>query len=277
MFSIASIVPALPRIKIIDVGAADATDPPAYAGLTDALPCNVVGFEPGAAECERLNALNRPGHLYLPYAIGDGSQRTFYECSLPQCSSLFEPNEALADKFQYLAEPLRVVGTRTLETRRLDDFAETTGVDFLKIDVQGGELLVLQGAVERLRDVLVVHTEVEFLPLYKKQPLFADIDSLLRAQGFVFHTMIPFGRTFKPMVVNNDDSAWVRQILWADAVYVRDFMAFAELAPKSLLKLAAILHENYKSFDMAAFALEAYDRQTGSVLQRTYLERLSSG
>ena len=145
---------------------------------------------------------------------------------------MFEPNEALADKFQNLGELLRVVGTRTLETRRLDDFAETTGADFLKIDVQGGELLVLQGAVERLRDVLVVHTEVEFLPLYKNQPLFADIDSLLRDQGFAFHTMIPFGRTFKPMVVNNDGSAWVRQILWADAVYVRDFMAFAELAPE---------------------------------------------
>jgi hypothetical protein len=106
---------------------------------------------------------------------------------------LFEPNEALADKFQNLGELLRVVGTRTLETRRLDDFAETTGADFLKIDVQGGELLVLQGALERLRDVLVVHTEVEFLPLYKKQPLFADIDSFLRAQGFAFHTMIRSG------------------------------------------------------------------------------------
>jgi FkbM family methyltransferase len=275
LFSIASIVPALPRINIVDVGAADAADPPAYARLTDALPCDVVGFEPGATECEKLNALNRPGHLYLSHAIGDGSQRTFYECSAPYCSSLFEPDEALADKFQNLGELLRVVGTRTLETRRLDDFAETTGADFLKIDVQGGELLVLQGAVQRLRDVLVVHTEVEFLPLYKKQPLFADIDSLLRAQGFVFHTMIPFGRTFKPMVVNNDASAWLRQILWADAVYVRDFMAFAELAPESLLKLAAILHENYESFDMAALALEAYDRQTGSGLQRAYLGRLS--
>jgi FkbM family methyltransferase len=275
LFSIASIVPALPRIKIVDVGAADATDPPAYAGLTGRLPCDVVGFEPGAAECERLNALNRPGHLYLPYAIGDGSQRTFYECSKQHCSSLFEPNEALAYKFQYLGEPLRVVGTRTVETKRLDDFAETAGADFLKVDVQGGELLVLQGAVERLREVLVVHTEVEFLPLYKNQPLFADVDSFLRAQGFAFHTMIPFGRTFKPMIVDNDDSAWVRQILWADAVYVRDFMAFAELASQSLLKLAAILHENCNSFDMAALALEAYDRKTGAGLQMAYLKRLS--
>ena len=110
LFSIASIVPALPRIKIVDVGAADATEPPAYARLTAGLPCDVVGFEPGAAECEKLNALNRPGHLYLPHAIGDGSRRTFYECSAPYCSSLFEPNEALADKFQNLEELLRDSG-----------------------------------------------------------------------------------------------------------------------------------------------------------------------
>ena len=66
----------------------------------------------------------------------------------------------------------------------------------------------------------------------------------------------------------------MRQIVWADAVYIRDFMAFAELAPESLLNLAAILHENYKSFDVAALALEAYDRKTGSGLQMVYLRRL---
>ena len=191
------------------------------------------------------------------------------------CSSLLEPHQALADKLQNLGDLLRVVGTRTLETRRADDIAKTTCADFLKIDVQGGELLVLQGAVERLRDVVVVHTEVEFLPLYINQPLFADIDSFLRDQGFVFHTLIPFGRIFKPMVINNNGSAWLRQVLWADAVYVRDFMAFAELAPESLLKLAATLHENYESFDLAALALEAYDRQTKSGLQLAYLKRLS--
>jgi len=51
LFSIASIVPALPRIKIVYVGAADGAELPAYARLTGGLPCDVVGFEPGAAEC----------------------------------------------------------------------------------------------------------------------------------------------------------------------------------------------------------------------------------
>jgi hypothetical protein len=129
--------------------------------------------------------------------------------------------------------------------------------------------------VERLRTILAVHIEVEFLPLYKDQPLFADIDSFLRGQGFVFHTLVPHGRAFKPIGVNNDPSAWVRQTLWADAVYIRDFMRFPELAPEQLLKLAAILHEIYQSIDAAAFALGAYDAQNGSGLQGSYLRRLA--
>jgi FkbM family methyltransferase len=275
LFPIASFLPVLPRIRIVDVGAVDTTEAAAYARLINALPCTVVGFEPGADDCDKLNARNRPDHLYFAHAIGDGSPRTFYECRAPYCSSLFEPNIALADKFQNLGELLSVVATRPLETKRLDDLAETAGTDYLKIDVQGGELAVLRGAVERLRDVLVVHTEVEFLPLYKDQPLFADIDSFLRSQGFVFHTLVPFGRAFKPLVINNNASAWLRQIIWADVVYVRDFMAFSELAPESLLKLAAILHENYESYDMTALALEAYDKLMGSGLQTNYLRRLS--
>jgi FkbM family methyltransferase len=262
-------------LKIIDVGAAAAVDPPAYAKLARALPCTIVGFEPRAGECEKLNRLDSAAHLYLPYAIGDGTPRTFYECRSPYCSSLFEPNGPLLAKFQNLGDLLEVVGTHRTETRRLDDLSETAGADFLKVDVQGGELLVLQGAVERLRDILAVHIEVEFVPLYKNQPLFADIDTFLRAQGFAFHTLMPYGRTFKPIRVNNDDSGWVRQILWADAVYVRDFMAFAELAPEALIKLAAILHENYDSMDLAALALEAHDKRTGQSLQAEYLRRLS--
>jgi FkbM family methyltransferase len=228
-----------------------------------------------AAACEKLNARAIPGHIYLPHAIADGAPRRFYECNASECSSLLEPNNALADKFNNLDHLLRVVGSWTMETRRLDDLTETAGADFLKIDVQGGELLVLQGAEKRLAEMLVVHTEVEFLPLYKNQPLFADIDSFLRARGFAFHTMKPFGRTFKPLLVNNDIYASINQMIWADAVYVRDFMTFRELPPISLLKLAAILHENYQSFDLAALALDIHDKQTGSGLLSNYLRCLS--
>jgi hypothetical protein len=99
-----------------------------------------------------------------------------------------------------------------------------------------------------LKDVLVIQTEVEFVALYKEQPLFSDIDAFLRAIGFQFHRISTVGRTFKPLIVNNDVNATMSQQLWGDAIHVRDFMTFDQLAPLALLKLATILHENYGSF-----------------------------
>jgi hypothetical protein len=113
------------------------------------------------------------------------------------------------------------------------------------------------------------------VPLYKDQPLFADIDAHLRSKGFLLHQMGFTGRTFKPMVFKNDINAMLSQWLWGDAVYVRDFMQFDALAPAELLKLAAILHENYRSFDLAAVALAAYDRISGSRLQPRYVQELT--
>jgi FkbM family methyltransferase len=275
LFHISSLLPSLPRFKIVDVGAmtlGNGTEP--YAPLTKFLPCDVIGFEPVQAECDKLNAQGKPGHTYLPYFIGDGSTRTFYECNMPMTSSLFEPNSALLDKFQNLENLTRVVKTYTVQTRRLDDIPDVRGTDYLKVDVQGGEMLVYRGGEQILTDVLVIHTEVVFVPMYKDQPLFADIDAHLRGRGFAFHRMGISGRTFRPLIANKNPNKMLSQMLWADAIYVRDFMTFDQLAPLALLKLASIMHENYGSFDLVALALEAHDRKTGSSLQPAYIKHL---
>jgi hypothetical protein len=67
------------------------------------------------------------------------------------------------------------------------------------------------------------------------------------------------------------------QILWGDAVYVRDFMLFDGLSGPALLKMATIVHETYHSVDLAAVALDAYDRQQGTGLQPAYLKKLGGG
>lgn len=278
IFPIAPLLPVLPRIKIVDVGAmslGDGTEP--YAALMRALPCDIYGFEPVVAEFEKLNASAKPGHHYLPYFIGDGTKRTFYECNYTMTSSLFEPNTTLLAKFQNLEELVRVVKTHPVETKRLDDIPEMKGTDLLKVDVQGAELLVFQGAAKILDDVLVIHTEVEFVPLYKQQPLFGDIDVYLRSKGFTLHQIAPVSRVFKPLIFNNDVNAGLSQILWGDAVYVRDFMSFDRLSGEALLKLAAILHENYRSVDMVVAILATYDRQNGSSLQQNYMQKLMVG
>jgi FkbM family methyltransferase len=275
LFAISSLLPALPPLKIIDVGARSEGDAPPYAALLKAAPCSVYGFEPDIEEWGKLDRTKKDGQHFLPFAVGDGSTQTFHECTFPATSSIFEPNTPLLAKFQFLEELTRVTRSYRVDTRRLDDIAEIAGADFLKADVQGAELLVFRGAIETLRSVLVVHTEVIFVPLYKHQPLFGDVDCFLRAQGFQFHRLIgTAGRTFKPLTFINNPAAGMSQMLWGNVVYVRDFMDFDRLAPASLLKLAVILHENYGAADLAAVALESYDRQTGSSLQPPYIARL---
>lgn len=278
LFPIAPLLPPFPRLKITDIGAmslGEGTEP--YASLTQAVPCDVYGFEPGAGEFEKLKASAKPGHYYLPYFIGDGKTRTFYECNYTMTSSLFEPNTELLSKFQNLEELVRVQKTYPVETRRLDDIPQIAGTDLLKVDVQGAELLVFEGAAKTLDDVLVIQTEVEFVSLYKDQPLFGDIDVHLRSKGFTLHQIAPVSRVFKPLVLNNDVNAGLSQILWGDAVYVRDFMFLDRLSGETLLKLAVILHENFRSVDMAAAVLAAYDQQNGSGLQQLYLQKLMTG
>jgi len=159
----------------------------------------------------------------------------------------------------------------------LDDIPEVAGTDYLKLDTQGAELLILQGAQRLLQDVMVVHTEVEFVSIYKGQPLFAEVDQFLRQQGFVFHRFAGMqGRTFKPLIADGNLSAALSQTLWSDAIYVKDFMRLAELPTAKLLKLAVILHENYKSLDLVSVVLEDIDKKEGTILQPTYLKRFSA-
>jgi len=275
LFNITRLLPPLPRLKVVDVGAmslGEGTD--AYSSLTSATPCEVYGFEPGAKALADLKASAKPRHHYLPYFIGDGSTRTFYECNLNMTSSLFEPNMELLLKFQNLGELVQVEKTHAVETRRLDDIPELEGTDFLKVDVQGAELMVFEGAARILENVLVVHTEVQFVPLYKGAAQFGEIDCYLRSKGFLLHRMMQAGRTFKPLIFMNNVNAALSQILWGDAVYVRDFMQFDQLSGVALLKLATILHET-RSVDMAALALASYDRQNGSNLQQAYIAKLA--
>jgi FkbM family methyltransferase len=223
---------AMPQLSIVDVGAlwVQGESRP-YDPLLKKGGGRVVGFEPVQAECDRLNGLGMKNQTYLPYFIGDGGAGTFYNCKFSQTSSLLEPNMALLRRFQHLAELTAPQSTEAVTTKRLDDIPEIASVDYLKLDVQGAEVLVLRGGERLLQGAVCIHTEVCFAPLYKGQALFAEIDQELRRQGFLFHTFAGMsGRAFKPLAPSPDPSQPFRQLLWGDAVYVRDFTRLSELS-----------------------------------------------
>lgn len=279
MFSFLDMLgPQSPMFDVVDVGAmwlGEESVP--YRELVARDRCRVVGFEPVQAECDKLNAMGRRNHKYLPYFVGDGSEREFVLTNTVMTSSLYEPNTPLLDRFVNLGELVRPVAREKVSTRRLDDIPELSSIDFIKIDVQGAELDVLRGMERLLTNTLVVECEVEFLQLYKDQPLFGDIDRFMRAHGFEFHTFQALsGRCFQPMSLEHP-AAFLRQTLWSDAIYVKNFMNFASLTPEQLLKTAVLLHEIYQSYDFAALALQHLDAKAGTTWWNSYVMTLTGG
>jgi FkbM family methyltransferase len=267
----------LQTIRVLDIGAmmggTDVYEPLRVAGIA-----NVVGFEPQPSECEKLNAAHASrGDRYLPYFIGDGTARTFHITRDRYSSSLYAPNLPLVSKFQQLGEYYQVVETQTVQTKRLDDLPEVRPIDLVKIDTQGAELDVIRGGEATIGEALVIHSEVEFVEMYKSQPLFADIDAAMRKLGFSFlkfHSIA--GRAFVPLVLDHP-SKRISQMMWADAVYVRDFMSFERLSPQQLIKIAIMAHMMYGAVDLAHLALANHDRTAGTKLAETYLHGLTQG
>ena len=98
-------------------------------------------------------------------------------------------------------------------------------MDFIKLDVQGGELSVLQGARVTLSRCLGVETEIEFAPIYKGQPLFGEISAYLEESSLTFIDFVSINR-------------WGRytydgygQAVFGDALFLRSPEAFAAANP----------------------------------------------
>lgn len=264
-----------PRQKIVDIGAAHFAGDPIYAPLLRAGNAELIGFEPDREALAKLNAMKGPGISYLGHAVGDGRQHTLYICAARDMTSLLVPNPEVLNLFHGFPTWAQVVATEQVMTVRLDDVPETAGVTFLQMDIQGAELMALQNARERLRDALVLHLEVEFMPLYKDQPLFSDIEKYLRDQGFVLHRFKDMmSRVVQPLMINNSVFEGLSQMVWADAIFIRDYTRVNLLAEDQLLKLAAILHDCYQSIDVALHLLNEHDRRTGRKLGPTYLSGL---
>jgi FkbM family methyltransferase len=266
----------LPRVQIVDVGAMKTSAGEIYEPLLEQNLAEVCGFEPNQEEFERLQQESDARRVYLPHAVGTGSEGTLHVADSAPTSSLLPPNLDLVTRFQNLGELMQTRHTEELKTVRLDDLPEIRGCDFLKLDVQGSELDILKGAKRFLKTVNVIHTEVEFLPLYKDQPLFAEIDQFLRKQGFLFHRFASMqGRALKPFIKDGNINAPLSQHLWADAVYVRDWTRLKSISDEGLLRMCIVLHEIYRSYDLVHILIGELAERAASLRQEDYLAAIT--
>lgn len=248
---------------VVDIGANPIDGDPPYKRMLEAGLCTVTGFEPQPEALSRLLDRRGPLETYLPNAIGDGTEHLLRVAAASGMTSLLEPDPRRLARFNGFAEWGAVVARLPVQTTRLDDVAEIDHLDLLKIDIQGGELMVLQAGRNALRQAVAVHVEVSFVPLYQNQPTFGDIDAELRSQGFLPHAFATIKRwALAPVVYGGDFRIANQQLLEADAVYVRD-IGFPELMTTGQLTHLALLADAvYGSSDLAHLCLAALvDRQ----------------
>jgi FkbM family methyltransferase len=247
----------LPRpTAVVDIGANPIDGDPPYADLLAAGLCTVVGFEPQPEALAALRAAAGPHERYLPYAVGDGGEHELRVTWMNGMTSLLEPDPARLAVLNEFSRYGKVVRRVPISTVRLDDIPDLGPMDLLKIDIQGSELSVFRHGRRVLAGAVAVHTEVSFLPLYRDQPLFGDVDAELRAQGFMFHAFAAVKRwPIAPAVFDGDLFAAHQQVIEADVVYVRDVARLDLLDADQVRQLAVIAHHVYRSPDLVVRCL----------------------
>lgn len=228
-----------PELTIVDVGAQVLPgEEDVFRPLLDGGRCRVIGFEP-LEESHEARLRQDPSWVLLPNCVGDGAPRHFHRTEWGPTSSLYRPNFEGLDDFADLHDLYTVAESVPVETARLDDLIHER-IDLIKLDVQGAELDVLRGAERLLGDVLVIHTEVEFFPMYESQPLFDDLFRFLLDREF---EMFDFSRLIRYSYRGQRDRQ--ERLLWGEVVFIPSRSRIGRLDSEATHRLARIMHDAY--------------------------------
>lgn len=234
----------------------------------------VYCFEPDAEECRKLNSTAPSGVTYLPIALGkQAGKAILFEAKLNASTGLYPTNMEFFSRLLN-GDNGKIVAQHEIEVVTLEEAVARFNIptlDFLKLDVEGAELDVLQGgeAAVRSASLLGILSEFRFQEEINGCPVFWQLDSYVRGYGFRLFDMqyshqsrrvLPYPGLQDYRLPNGERFyAYTKhgQIMDGDALYFRDLLIpanapiAASATPARLLKAAA-LFEIYSLSDCAA-------------------------
>src|SRR5579864_3523843 len=135
-------------ICIVDAGSRGGVQEPWASLDPDVL--TVLGFEPDQDDCDKLNASAPRGWRYSPLGLwSEPVQLDVHMAEYPACSSVHPPNWQLLGRFEEQhGSPRTTQSIVRVPATTIDAFTDDTGShpDFVKIDTQGSEYEILEGA-----------------------------------------------------------------------------------------------------------------------------------
>jgi len=164
--------------------------------LRDAgFPGRIVSFEPSSAAHSTLSkrACRDANWVIAPrMALGDHDGTISLNLAGNSVSSSVLP---MLPSHVSAAPESHYIGAETADLRTLDsvstEFATDTDRIFLKLDVQGFEHKVLQGAEQFLRRAVGIQIELSMVPLYDGEHLFHPMLHDLEERGYEMWSLIP--------------------------------------------------------------------------------------
>ena len=164
--------------------------------LRDAgFPGRIVSFEPSTAAHLTLSKNARRDAKWTivpPMALGDHDGTIILNLAGNSASSSVLP---MLPWHATAAPESRYVGSETVNLRTLDSvstgFATKDERVFLKLDVQGFEYKVLQGAEQFLNRVAGIQIELSLVPLYDGEHLFHPMLHDLEGRGYDLWSVVP--------------------------------------------------------------------------------------
>lgn len=142
---------------------------------------------------------------------GSSGKRKFYKTRKPSLSSILEPDlEALRHLLTSgNSRGYEVVKELEIDTLSIDDFCqrESVSYDWLKIDVQGAEYEIIQGARKTIENVSVVIVEASSVSQYRNQKTTPEVIAIMNEYGFNLAMV-----NYKPQLPSENDLVFVKKI-----------------------------------------------------------------
>jgi FkbM family methyltransferase len=176
----------------------------------------IISFEPLAMAHHRLQRSAVKDALWtIPPRTAIGNREGQVQIHVASNGGASSSILAMLDAHRQAAPDVEYVGSEMVPISRLDavagKFLGTARNIFLKIDAQGFELPVLQGAGELLRRIAGAQLELSLVALYEGQALFSELLDWMREAGFSIWGIFPG-------IADNSSG----RLLQTDVVFFRD-------------------------------------------------------
>ena len=245
---------------LIDVGAAGGVNRRYWKNFRN---LTVVGFEPDEREFSKLQ--QSEGQRWYQIALNSSDGVFDLNVTRHQTNtSLLEPNIELIKQLSLDVRDFDIIRKVPLRCQTLDRVCADHGIvpHVVKLDTQGTELDILKGAEACLRrSTFAIEAEVEFLPLYKKQPLFTDVHEYVSGFGFQLMGFL------NPVRIRGrecgDGRGASSHLLSSDALYFKSLSRMAEdLAQGDSTSLTAAIAVS------VAYGYDGYARELCHIARR---------